>query len=341
MDYQHESGLRLEFAGSFDVEDPEERFVFPKLTTLKSWLARIPYDEAEVSLSFGPGIFIFSELTCENRDTGLFDSQYIKTLLPLVDERAPAWSAPSIVVTREELRPVPEAFRVLLENQSNRKTLAFPLLVESYINHVNEGSALQLLFNKSYEVYSPIGQSFEEFREQCIAYALEEKSEEALQLSEVFDREIQQLEMSLQHEAMSRKEEQDEEIIEQISAVKLACKRLLNKAISLHVLDVNISDEASNRWSNYGDTLREEAESLASDLDKYTSELARFAENLIERFSEIEKELNSKALDIETLEVPVSSCTMRILRVEKVWLPFWNIYYSNKGTFNNKTFTAH
>jgi hypothetical protein len=342
MTFQHESGFNLEYSGSFDFENPEERFMYPRLTRLNTWLIRSIFEEADVNLAFTPGIFIFSELSCDDRDTNSYSSRYITTLLPLLDERAPDWFSPSVSVDRQEMRPLPAENAELLRGKSHVRHLAFDLLLQNYVSTINERTDLRLFFNESYNIYASFDQSFDEFREHCISCALQEKSELALKLAQRFDREIQQLDASVLHQAEGTADgELSQGVLEKIEALQLAGNRLLNKAISLHVLDVNVSDEASIRWTNYTDTLQEVADNLDEGLEKYNEEFSRFATSLIERFSEIERETNEKALDIETLEIPLSSCSMRILRVEKVWLPQWNIRYMRDGKPNERSFRAY
>lgn len=341
MEYQHESGFNLEYAGSFTIEEPEERFMNPKMTRLRSWLVRSQFDESEVKLIFRPGIFIFSEVNFDDRDTGVYESRYVTTLLPLPADKAPDWTSPSVSVDRSMLRPLSGNDQDMMHHHFGSSHLVFESLLQSYVNFLNERSKFQLFHNEAYDVYSSFGESFEEFREVCIDYALLEKSERALKLSTQVDLELQHQVSDISHALVGQGENESDEALEKVEAFKSACRQLLNKAVSLHVLDVNVSDEASIRWTNYTDTLRQEADTICSRLDKHSTEFQKFSDTLIERFSEIEKETNQKAIDIETLEVPLSRTSMRILRVEKVWLPYWNIRSEKDSKFRERVFKAH
>jgi hypothetical protein len=315
--------------------------LYPSATRLITWFNRGTFTDAEVKLGFTPGFFVFSELTCDDRDTNLFDSRYITTLLPLENEHAPNWSQPSVSADRDQLRPLPDNFYAVLEAQTNINHANFSLLLESYINHIKDRNKLTLLFNDSYKIFATAGESFDEFKEMCISYALTEKSEKALKLAMRYDREIQQLDTGLSHESQLNSGKNSDEKVEQIESLQLACNRFLNKAVSLHVLDVQETDEASIRWTNYGETLRAEAAEIIDSLEVFKEEFTRFSSNLIDDFSELEKETNEKALDIESLNIPLSSCSMRILRVEKVWLPRWNIRYYKSGKLVEYNFRAY
>lgn len=340
MEFHSETGIVINQPMEIDFSNPEQSFATPHLARLRTWLRRARYDAVKVVLKFKPGIFLFSELTWDDRDTGVYNSRYISKLSILDSDHNIDWAKATAVVDRKELRPVPDTMTAYLEKQCNVADLDFLALTESFLRFISEQSSLQILVNENYGIYSSIGESVEEFSKVCLDIASLQKSEKALSLAAIVDREMRQNIDGMFH-ALDRELENKRDVVRsRIEDFELACKRLLNKAISLHVLDVHHGENGSSRATDYNDALIAESNTILETLDSFQDEFRKSSDDLIVRFGEIESIANGEALDINIIEIPPSSCSLQLIRVSEVWLPFWSVRYSADGTEKEKSIKA-
>ena len=60
MEIRDETGITISQPVEIDFENPEQAFLAPTFTRLKSWLRRAKYDTVKVVLKFDPAVYIFS-----------------------------------------------------------------------------------------------------------------------------------------------------------------------------------------------------------------------------------------------------------------------------------------
>ena len=341
MEIKSESGILINQPVEIDLENPDQSYIFPKLKRLNTWLSRKSFDSLEATLKFLPGIYILSELTHDDTDLGIYKARYIDNLVQLEDERKVDWASSSGLLDRRVLRPLPEAMNDYLSGQHSTTDFDFQLLVNSYLMFVTDHQNLKTLSNDSFHIHSRFGQSEDEFREVCFNHAFLEKSERALKLAEVMDRELQQNRTSIFNELSAKQIQSEEETFALAENYELMCKSLLNKAISWHNLGNYQKSGPGKAPQRYEAVLLEEMKRLSQECDQFKSEFIKFGERLIEKFTEIEYEANYRASNITTVQVPPSNCSLRLLRVCKVWLPFWNINYSSEGREKTRMIRAY
>lgn len=341
MEIKSESGILINQPMEIDLENPDQNYIFPKLKRLNNWLKRKSCDTVETMLKFMPGIYILSELTHDDTDLGIYKARYIDNLVQLSEDRNIDWASSSGLLDRRVLRPLPMEMDSYLQGQHSNTDFDFKLLLNSYFMFVTDQQNLKTLSNDSFHLYSRFGQSEDEFKEICFNQAFLEKSEKALKLAEIVDREMQQNKSNLLKELVSKQVNSEEEITSQADNYESLCKSLLNKAISLHNLEAYQKTQQLKNPQSYEDSLRAELDKLSRECEVFKTEFMKFGERLIGHFSEIEYEANYKANNISTVQVPPSNCSLRLLRVVQVWLPHWNIRYSLDGREENKMIKAY
>lgn len=340
MEIHSDSGLRISQAADIDYERPELVFIAPGVSRLKAWLRREYFRLATVKLRFSPGLYIFSSLTADDRDLGVYSTRYLDTVIEVQKQRRITLARTPVTIDRRELRPAPEGMITWLREQDGVGPFDFAHLLERFVRSLAEMETIVILSNETFNLVSSFGDTEEEFRETCNDIASIEKSERALELASVIDREMQQNMAHLRRHVTDVQKNKQEVVGAQLEGFELACKRLLNKAISMHVLDPQPLEGGASRSVNYSDSLAAEAEDLAAAQGRYQAEFRNFARSLIERFSEIEQEINAKAAAIGKTDVPPSSCSLQVLRAAIAWLPFWAIQFTADGGQKEKMIRA-
>lgn len=327
MEMRSESGIKISQSVEIDFNNPEQSFLYPRLLRLINWLKKTKFKNVKVILTFVPGIYLFSELTHDARNLGVFNLKYVDSLVELHRDEKVNWSKRAAVIDKLWLRPVPDEQIDYFHQQSDYDEFEFKYIADSFLQYVSEQSSLKILINESYGLISSIGESEEEFKRTCNEYALLEKAEEALELERSFYRDIVQATEGMRHAVKLASKSQQELLISQIENFEAGCKLLLNKAINLLGVDQQ-NDETISSYGNYSDTLTAEADRISSSVEIKKNEFDRFTLNLTEAFSEVEKDAAARAMSIRSVEVPPSMCTLELLRVTKVWLPYWKTRYT-------------
>ncbi len=312
-----------------DLDHPEETFLFPKLFRIKSWYRRNEISLLELRLEFHPGIYVLGELSLDDSDLGIFNIDYIDRLIELDRKRKSIdWSKPVALIERRSLLPVPDEMVEHLVRESERFDVDYHSTAQSFLDFLEEQKSLTLFTNDSYGITSLLGESEDEFRKLCYSYANAEKSERALELGMVFERKIEQSSRSLGRVDPPALDDREEIALARVEDFRLACKSMLNKAINLQFLEQQEYQVEGSHVENYINMLRAEAESIVSGLEFRREDFSSFADELLEKFEDLESEFVVKAENITAVEAPLSKFSIQILRVARVWLPYWGAEYS-------------
>ncbi len=315
-----------------DFDNPEQTFLFPNIHKLRSWYRRAKTDVLDLMLEFRPGFYILSELSFDDSDLGVFKIEYIDRLIELDRrKRQIDWAAPAAVINRRSLRPLPDAILGSLAGHGKRIEYDFRAMADSFLAFLSEQSSLTILKNESFSLYSSFGESEEEFRQACHDHANAEKSETALELGAVFERKLQQAVTRLDVPSPSSKEQDEQVVRARVEDLRLACKSLIIRAINLHVLEPHLALLDRPSTESYIELLQAEAGRLAGGLEGFGEAFSQFSAELIDKFGAIEREVNAKADDIVGVDVPLARCTIQLLRVAQVWLPYWQADYRKGG----------
>ena len=227
------------------------------------------------------------------------------------------------------LMPVPDSMIEHLERESIHIEFDLHAVAQSFLVYLEEQSSLNLFINDSYGIRSLSGESIDEFRRLCHDYANAEKSERSLELGAVFERKIEQAVGRLQVAAQPALNAKEEMAIAHVDDFRLACKSALSKAINLQFLEHG--GEEIQSPDAYANALTVEMDAMAGSLEHFISDFQAFAAELLESFSEIEREISEKVENIHAVAAPLSKCTIRLLRVSHVWLPYWRAEYTLSG----------
>lgn len=325
-----------------DFDSLEHTFLYPSISRLKKWLSRSEISTLELRLEYHPGIFILTELSFDDSDLGVFFIEYVDRLIELgTKERQIDWTKPAAIIDRRLLRPVPELMLDYLARNSGDLEIDFHRLAEQFLTFLSERSHLTLLSNENYRQFSAFGESDEEFKQLCFRYAGAEKSERALALEDVFKRKILQLTGRLEKEAPAGGGAREELARTGIEDLDLACKSLLTKSINLFILE----QHPDFGWrapdiDNYLAALTADIDRLGGRLDLFKEEFAHFAKEIVEVFGDLEQEVNAKAMEINTVEVPLAKCAIQLLRVSQVWLPYWQGEFREGGESRSELIKA-
>ena len=324
-----------------DYGNLEHTFLFPNLFRFRRWFRGKNISALELRLEFVPGIYLLSELSFDDSDLGVFKLNYIDRLIELDKRRRTIdWAAPAAIINRRFLRPVPDAMLEYLERNSVDIDFDFEALSDSFLAYLEEQSQLTLMSNDNFGLFSSSAESEEEFRQFCMDYANAEKSERALELGAFYDRKIQQILGRLQNQALATKGPKQEVDVALVRDFEMACESLLNKAINLHVTENRPESGKESGGAQYRSTMEDQRKALEAGLERLQGEFREFSSPLIEEFASLEDEVNEKALTITTVEVPLARCTIQLLRVSRVWLPYWYSEYRMNGRDESKVFKA-
>ncbi|HUX08908.1 MAG TPA: hypothetical protein VMX35_16535 [Acidobacteriota bacterium] len=312
-----------------DLDHPEETFLFPKLFRIKSWYMRNEITSLELRLEFHHGVYVLGELSFDDSDFGVFNIDYIDRLIELDRKRRSIdWSRPVALIARRSLMPVPDEMVEHLVRESENISVDYHSVAQSFLDFLEEQKSLTLFTNNSYGITSLLGESEDEFRKLCYSYANAEKSERALELGMVFERKIDQIARSYERVDPPAMDAREEIALAWVEDFRLACKSLLNKAINLQILEQQEYQVEGSHVDTYIDTLKADAESIVSGLESRREDFISFANGLIEEFKNLESEFVTKAESINSVEAPLSKFSIQILRVARVWLPYWGAEYS-------------
>ena len=297
---------------------------------MRSWYRRNDIELLDLRLEFTQGIYLLAELSFDDSDLGVFNIDYIDRLIEL-DRKSKNidWASPAAIIDRRMLMPVPDAMLEHLKRESVEIEFDLRAVAQSFLSYLEEQSSLTLFINDSYGIRSLSGESIDEFRRLCRDYANAEKSERSLELGTVFERKIEQAVGRLQVAASPALNAKEEMAIAHADDFRLACKSLLSKAINLQFLEHG-SDEVESPDA-YVSALTAEIETVAASLEHFVADFQAFASELLESFSEIELEISEKVENINAVASPLSKCSIKLLRVSHVWLPYWRAEYTLSG----------
>jgi hypothetical protein len=325
-----------------DLDNPEQTYLFPSTSNLKRWYNNTKISSLELRLDYLPGIFILTELSVDDSDLGIFNIEYVDRLIELDrKEKHIDWSKPAAVIDRRTLRPVPEQMQEYLKRNSGNLEFDFGHLANSFLAFLSERNQLTLLSNDHYKQVSAFGESEEDFRELCLEHAGTEKSEQAVKLGEFFERLILQNISRLRQENPDDGGRRAELISTGIEDFHLASKSLLAKAINLQLLDYQ-ADQAGlpKDPEAYVSILKAESDRLAGGLEVFKEEYKQLSKQITESFGNLEREVISKASAITTIVVPLAKSSIQLLRISRVWLPYWQAEYREGDTSKNRMIKA-
>jgi hypothetical protein len=325
-----------------NLDKPEETFLFPKLFRIKSWYRRNDIPFLELRLDFHQGIYILGELSFDDSDLGVFNIDYIDRLIELNRNRKSIdWSKPAELIERRALLPVPDGMIEHLERAGETYDVDYRAVVQSFLDFLEERKSLTLFTNDSYGLTSLLGEPEEEFRRLCYSYANAEKSERALELAMVYERKIEQAVLGLKSVDPPALDAKEEIALTRVEDFRLACKSLLNKAINLQFLEQQEYRGAEKHVQSYVDLLHKEAEALGADLESRNEEFRSFSAELIHELEDLEQEFVVRAESITAVEAPISRFSIQVLRVARVWLPYWSAEYRMGGQDRNLLIKAY